>query len=85
MLFSFNRATAFAVLLSCISLSANAYHSMLLKGRVGYLDLKKSIGTGSAGSASNQKITGGAIAEIALAKFITSNIAVELGAGYSFI
>ena len=78
------RIVTFVALLF-FSLSASAYHTNLVKGRVGYLNLKKSIKNGNAGTASKQKITGKLVGEIALTRFFTSNIATELGIGYSFI
>ena len=58
--------------------NANAYYNTLVKGRVGYLDINPSLNNGS-------KVGDGAITEIALTKFLTSNIALELGVGYSFV
>lgn len=79
------------ITLSLFSLNAyadlNAYgdRSNSVKGRIGYLDLKTSIKNGSAGSTSKQKMKGGLVGEVALTKFFTSNIATEIGIGYSFI
>ena len=78
--------STFVMLLFFFSLNANASHpDFLLKGRMGFLDLKKSIKTGKQGTAPTQKITKGEAGEIAFTKFITSHTAVELGGGFSFI
>jgi outer membrane protein W len=85
MISSTTKTIAFAAALLFLPLSANAYHTNLLKGRVGYLDLKNSIASGSNGNASNQKISKGPIGEVSLTRFITSNIAAEVGLGCAFI
>jgi len=79
------RNVAFLSLLFLSSLNANAYHSGLLKGRVGFVNLNKSISHSRQGTTPAQQISNGMLGELALTKFISSNFAVELGLGYSFL
>ena len=74
-----------SVLLLFLPLTASAYHKNLVKGRIGYFDIKKSTGTISKGVVPQQKVSPGLVGEVALARFFTSYLAIEVGVGSSFI
>jgi outer membrane protein W len=79
------RLIVISVLLLFLPLTASAYHKNLIKGRIGYFDVKKSTGKLSNGVAPRQKVSSGLVGEVALARFFTSNLAIEVGIGSSFI
>jgi outer membrane protein W len=66
-----------------LPLTASAYHSNLVRGRVGYFDVRPSISRGSKGTTPTQRISEGPVAEVSLTKFATSNLAAEVGIGYA--
>jgi outer membrane protein W len=72
-----------AAVLLFLPLTANAYHSNLVRGRVGYFDVRPSINKGSNGTTPTQRIAEGPVAEVSLTKFATSNLAAEIGVGYA--
>jgi len=66
--------------LSFFTASANDYNT-IIKGRVGYIDTKAKIKTGSGSTAANQKFKDGYLGEIALGYFFNKNLALELSVG----
>lgn len=67
--------------LSCFSASAANDHNMVIKGRVGFIDTKAKIKTGSDASPARQHFKNGYLGEIALGYFFNKNLALELSAG----
>jgi outer membrane protein W len=79
-----NKTIAYLAALIFLPLTANAYHTNLVKGRLGYINIERS-GSGTKTLFPKQKINGGAIGEVALTRFVTSNIAAEIGLGCAFV
>jgi len=61
------------------------FNNMTLKGRVGRINTKAKINTGSDSTAANQKFKDGYIGEVGISYFFHKNIAFELSAGAGYI
>lgn len=74
-------ACAISSLACMIYSTAYQDYNMRMKGRLGYVDAKEKISTGSDGTAGQQKFRDGLLADLGISYFFTPNFALELSAG----